>query len=155
MNWLMSLFVVFLFVVFTPGVLFVVPRGGKKNTVALTHAVIFALVYHFTHKFVWDMTRNYEGFASATCNKYSYRGPLISCPSGQQCTQDPGTFKGTCNPIPCGGTTNGACTSQQEKCMNVDGSYKCIGPCDNNHTNGYCSGTQKCKKVNNIYKCAA
>ena len=53
MHWFMSLFVVALFFVLTPGILTTLPRGGSKTTVALTHAVIFALVYHFTHKAVW------------------------------------------------------------------------------------------------------
>jgi len=49
----MALYVAILFYVLTPGVLLSLPAGGSKTTVALTHAVVFALVYHFTHKLVW------------------------------------------------------------------------------------------------------
>jgi len=51
--WFMALYVAILFYVLTPGVLLSLPAGGSKTTVALTHAVVFALVYHFTHKLVW------------------------------------------------------------------------------------------------------
>jgi len=49
----MALYVAILFYVLTPGVLLSLPAGGSKTTVALTHAVVFAVVYHFTHKLVW------------------------------------------------------------------------------------------------------
>jgi uncharacterized membrane protein len=42
-----------LFYVLTPGVFLTLPAGGSKTTVALTHAVVFALVWKFTHKLVW------------------------------------------------------------------------------------------------------
>jgi len=50
----MSLFVALLFVVLTPGVLLRLPPGGSKLTVAITHGVVFALVFHLTHKMVMD-----------------------------------------------------------------------------------------------------
>ena len=63
MHWLMSLYVAALFFVLTPGVLVSLPPGGKKMTVALVHAVVFATVYHLTHKMVWRAL--YEGFQAA------------------------------------------------------------------------------------------
>ena len=45
-----------LFFVLTPGVLLRLPPGGSKLVVAATHAVVFALVYHFTHKLVYRAT---------------------------------------------------------------------------------------------------
>lgn len=60
----MSLFVAALFFVLTPGVLLRLPPGGSKLTVAATHAVVFALVFHLTHKTVSKMLYGYEGFAS-------------------------------------------------------------------------------------------
>jgi hypothetical protein len=51
----MSLYVAALFFVLTPGVLVSLPPGGKKMTVALTHAVVFAVVYQLTHKTVYRM----------------------------------------------------------------------------------------------------
>jgi hypothetical protein len=56
MNVLMSVFLAVLFFVLTPGVLLRLPMGGSKLMVAATHAVVFALIYHFTHKLVWRAT---------------------------------------------------------------------------------------------------
>jgi len=73
MQWLMSLYVAALFFVLTPGVLVSLPPGGKKMTVALVHAVVFAAVYQLTHKMVWRFL--YEGFQGAvtTCSAASAR----------------------------------------------------------------------------------
>ena len=48
----MFLYLVVLFFVLTPGVLLRLPPGGSAMTVALTHAVVFALVWSFTHRLV-------------------------------------------------------------------------------------------------------
>jgi len=58
MHWLMSLYLVLLFFVLTPGVLVSLPKGGSRTTVALTHAVVFGLVYHFTNKMVWNVLKD-------------------------------------------------------------------------------------------------
>jgi len=58
MNLYTSLYLALLFFVLTPGILLSVPPGGSKMVVAFTHAVVFAVVYHFTHKAVWNATRN-------------------------------------------------------------------------------------------------
>ena len=60
----MSLFTAALFFLLTPGVLLRLPSGGSKLVVAATHAVVFALVYHFTHKMAWKFLYGREGFAS-------------------------------------------------------------------------------------------
>jgi hypothetical protein len=57
MNVWMSLFIAVLFFVLTPGVLVRLPPGGSKWLVAATHAVVFALVYHLSHKAVWNATK--------------------------------------------------------------------------------------------------
>ena len=57
MNVWMSLFVAVLFFVLTPGVLVRLPPGSTKWVVAATHAAVFALVYHFSHKAVWNATK--------------------------------------------------------------------------------------------------
>jgi hypothetical protein len=51
---LMSLYVFFMFFVLTPGILLKLPPTGSKITVALVHAAVFALVFHLTHKMVWQ-----------------------------------------------------------------------------------------------------
>ena len=62
---LMSLAIAALFFVLTPGVLVSLPSKGGKFVVAATHAAIFALVFHFTHKTLMDLTRQYELFEDA------------------------------------------------------------------------------------------
>jgi hypothetical protein len=53
-----------LFFVLTPGILLSLPPKGSKIVVALTHAFVFALVWHFTHKIVWRSTQGlFEGMS--------------------------------------------------------------------------------------------
>ena len=62
---LMSLAVAALFFVLTPGVLVSLPPGKGKFVVAATHAVIFALVFHFLQKTMVQFTQQFERFATA------------------------------------------------------------------------------------------
>jgi len=48
----------FFFFAVTPGVLLSIPSGSSKITVAAVHAAVFALVFHFTYKFVCNSTKN-------------------------------------------------------------------------------------------------
>lgn len=57
----MSLFIAILFVVLTPGVLFSIPPKTSTLTKAVVHSILFAAIYHFTHKAVWNMLSQ-EGF---------------------------------------------------------------------------------------------
>ncbi len=68
MSLVSVLYLVALFFVLTPGVLVSLPPGGKKMTVALAHAVLFAVVYQLTHKMV---ARALDGFddMAAPCTK--------------------------------------------------------------------------------------
>ena len=50
MNACMIAYIIILFVVLTPGVFVILPYHGSKYMVALTHGLIFGLVWHFTHK---------------------------------------------------------------------------------------------------------
>ena len=52
----MMIYIAVLFYVLTPGILVSLPPGASKSVVALTHAVVFALVWCFTHKAVWRAT---------------------------------------------------------------------------------------------------
>jgi len=58
----MTLYVAALFFALTPGVLLSLPKGGSKFTVAAVHAVVFALVLHFTYRFVKRLALRFEGF---------------------------------------------------------------------------------------------
>lgn len=53
MDLFVTLYVFILFFVLTPGVLLSLPPGGSKMMVAVVHALVFAIVYYFTHKAVW------------------------------------------------------------------------------------------------------
>lgn len=69
MNLWTLLYIAVLFFVLTPGILISLPSGGSKITVAAVHALVFALVFHFTHKLVWNVTKSVsfgglEGFES-------------------------------------------------------------------------------------------
>ena len=52
MMW-MGLYAAALFFVLTPGIVLSLPPGGCKRTVALTHAVVFGVVWCLTNKMVW------------------------------------------------------------------------------------------------------
>ena len=64
-NVYMSLFIGVLFYVLTPGILLRLPKGGSKMAVAATHAVVFALVWHFTHSMVskYIGSEGFKGFS--------------------------------------------------------------------------------------------
>ena len=58
MNWAVTVYAAILFFVLSPGILLSLPPKGSKMMVALTHGVVFALIFHFTHKMVWRATSN-------------------------------------------------------------------------------------------------
>jgi len=60
----MLAYVALLFVLLTPGVLLRLPSKGTLLTVAIVHGIVFALVFHFTHRHVYRLTSN-EGFAES------------------------------------------------------------------------------------------
>jgi hypothetical protein len=61
----MSLFIAALFFVLTPGILLRLPSGGTKVTVAATHALVFALVFHLTHKMAFKFFYGHEAFQAS------------------------------------------------------------------------------------------
>lgn len=72
MNWATTIYAAILFFVLTPGVLLRLPPSGSKLVVAGVHAVVFALVYHFTHKMVWKASfgmLGHEGFKGTEAMK--------------------------------------------------------------------------------------
>jgi len=54
MNWFFTIYIAVLFFILTPSVLLKLPPKGNKYTVALVHAIVFAVIFHFTYKFVWE-----------------------------------------------------------------------------------------------------
>ena len=68
------IFTTLLFVLLTPSVLVRLPQKGNKYTVAFVHGLLFAIIYHFTHKFVKNMnhTDNFTLYKDASCNYGGY-----------------------------------------------------------------------------------
>jgi len=56
MNWTVTFYAAILFFLLTPGVLLSLPPKGGKFTVAGVHALVFVLIFHFTHKMVWQVS---------------------------------------------------------------------------------------------------
>ena len=61
MSLLVSLYAAVLFFLLTPAILLRLPNNGNKFTVAGVHALVFALIFHFTHKLVWRLGARLEG----------------------------------------------------------------------------------------------
>ena len=53
MNLVVAVYSAILFFVLSPGVLLRLPSNGSKNTVALVHALVFAVILYFTAGVVW------------------------------------------------------------------------------------------------------
>ena len=64
MSLLVSLYAALLFFLLTPAILVSLPPKGGKFTVAAVHALVFALIFHFTHKIVWRFGVSLEGMAA-------------------------------------------------------------------------------------------
>lgn len=56
----MTIYVAILFFLLTPGVLVYLPPKSSLITAALVHAVVFGVVYLFTHKLVWNQVKDLE-----------------------------------------------------------------------------------------------
>lgn len=67
MNWLVTIYSAVLFFLLTPAILLRLPNGGNKYVVAGVHAIVFALLFHFTSSMVKGLGMR-EG---------------MSCPPGQ------------------------------------------------------------------------
>ena len=63
MNLLSFVYVVILFVLLTPGVLVKLPPKGSLLTVAIVHGLVFALIYHLTHRTVYRLS--VDGFETS------------------------------------------------------------------------------------------
>lgn len=55
MNVIMFIISAVLFFILTPGILLSLPPGGSKMVVALTHAVVFGLVFTLSHRMIMGL----------------------------------------------------------------------------------------------------
>ena len=70
MNWLITFYVAILFFILSPGVFLTLPIKRDKYTIAAVHAFIFAMIWHFTHKFVSNsLLIASEGFQEGATDK--------------------------------------------------------------------------------------
>jgi hypothetical protein len=88
MNWIITIYIALLFFVLSPGVLVRLPPKGGKFTVAAVHALVFAVIWHFTGKMVWKASVSMgagktEGFREGAGGCKSKKGK-------------DGTWSGTC-----------------------------------------------------------
>jgi len=70
MNWTVTFYAALLFFILTPAVLVRLPPKGNKYTVAAFHALVFALIFHFTAKLVWQVSKGVEGFREGATTTY-------------------------------------------------------------------------------------
>ena len=56
MNLAVAVYSAILFFLLSPGVLLRLPSNGSKNTVAIVHAIVFAVILYFTAGFVWRLS---------------------------------------------------------------------------------------------------
>jgi len=76
MNWVVTIYTALLFFVLTPAILLRLPSNGSKYTVAAVHAIVFALVWHFTHKFVWRASMGLTAPAAKVIVKEGVPNPM-------------------------------------------------------------------------------
>jgi len=60
MNLYMLIYIGVLFFVLTPGQFITFPQNSDQITLNVSHAIIFAIVYHFTHKIAWKMSTEFN-----------------------------------------------------------------------------------------------
>jgi len=118
MHWIFSLYVAFLFFILTPAILVRLPPKAGKFTVAGFHAVVFALILHFTGKMVWNFSRGLEGFQEGLNTKK------------QMCVG----YKGTNNVQSIWTDASGNTTGNVGKCKFADGVAS-------NQQSGFCPGS--------------
>jgi hypothetical protein len=96
MNWLVTLYAALLFFALSPNVLLRLPPKGDKFLVAGVHAIIFALIFHFTYKMVWQVSVGGEGFKEgvAACAKAGQSCANKTCCGTLTCRRSKGSTCG-------------------------------------------------------------
>jgi hypothetical protein len=92
MNIIMIVFTVLLFVLLTPGVILSLPPKGTLLTQAVVHGLVFALVYHFTHKAVWLWSKRVDGYDDMEAPPQ-----MSGAPEGAMCKTSDQCLSGQCN----------------------------------------------------------
>jgi hypothetical protein len=88
----MLLYIVFLFVILTPSILFNFPTKASPLVRAVVHGILFAAIYHFTYKSVYSAN---EGFATRCVRDSDCTSGTDFCYSNNnQCTPYKSLTKG-------------------------------------------------------------
>jgi len=69
MSIYLTLYLVALFFVLTPGVLVSLPPKSDKITVAITHAIVFAVIYQLTFNIVKNAVEGFKGGSSSSSDR--------------------------------------------------------------------------------------
>lgn len=77
MSLVVSIYAAILFFILTPAILIRLPPGGSKWTVAAVHAIVFAIIFHFTHKIVWRMGARLEGMTATSAPSSATTKPKV------------------------------------------------------------------------------
>ena len=71
---MMFIYAFVLFIALTPGILFYFPKHKSKIVTNLFHALVFAIIWTFTHKFVYKSTRKmFEGLEDKRKHKKTHK----------------------------------------------------------------------------------
>jgi len=136
MSVIIGFYIIALFFILTPGILVSLPPRGSKLTVAVTHAVIFALIYKLTHGIV---SQALEGFATLNRNNGEACSSSVSClshycdPVNHICNVDPRSVGQPCK-------DNKDCTSNY--CVGQKGNKICTEPLKKDGE--ICHGNEMC-----------
>lgn len=85
----MFVFVAFLFFILTPGIVLSLPPKGSKTIVAITHAIVFAIVWTIIHKSVWDW-----GIANGwIAGGHRFHRSMVEGMTLRQCNEINGDYK--------------------------------------------------------------
>lgn len=53
----LTIYAIILFFLLTPGIIITLPPGGSKMMVAINHAIVFGLLWHFTSHYAYSLAR--------------------------------------------------------------------------------------------------
>jgi hypothetical protein len=74
MEFIPFIVLVVLFVLLTPGVLLRIPPGGGKLTVAIVHAILFAVIYRFLPIDMYFVDDDSDSFKARGCAEWGTTG---------------------------------------------------------------------------------
>lgn len=106
MSLIVSLYTAILFFVLVPGILLSLPPKGNKFVVAGVHALVFALIFHFTHKLVWRLGASLEGFEEAMATSPSSTTSAAATTKPKEAYTPSETAATTTTPFPTGTINN-------------------------------------------------